>query len=112
MEMNLRLNRGTKKREADFDKVRDSCFIVRWLRIHCFINPIRNIFRPLTKKDFFNTTSDLHPEVNFNRYCELVKNIQYIKHNSERRVREDNILSTISLVIASSFINRNNYCWS
>lgn len=60
-----------KPREECFDSVKDSCFLVRWLRIHCFINLCRTICRPLTKKEMFNTTKDLQPEVNYDRYCLL-----------------------------------------
>ena len=56
-------------REDHFGSVKDSCFLVRWLRIHCFINIFRTICHPLTCLDFFNTTDDLKPEGNYQRFC-------------------------------------------
>lgn len=64
-------NTPPRPREECFSGVKDGCFLVRWLRIHCFINLFRTICRPLTKKEFFNTTSDLVPEHNYTRFCEL-----------------------------------------
>ena len=69
--MGSKITPEAKPRVQCFDSVKDSCFLVRWLRIHCFINLFRTMCRPLTKKEFFNTTKDFQPEVNYARYSSL-----------------------------------------
>lgn len=57
-----------RERNKKFGPVIDRCFIVRWLRLHVFINLIRSIWRPIGMKDWFNLSEDFYPEVQYARY--------------------------------------------
>jgi hypothetical protein len=61
------LNKKPNIRERNkwFDERKDRCFLVRWLKLHCFILMFRTLLRPLTIQDFLSISEDLYPEVQY-----------------------------------------------
>jgi hypothetical protein len=51
-----------------FGSVKDGHWLVRWLQLHCFVNMLATLFRPLNLKDLFNTRKKLFPESSYSEF--------------------------------------------